>query len=245
VAFPVSTHAPDQIVKGLQTFIDHGAHKIALLYCLEVSALCTYLSKEVQKSPIGKYIADTYQVSLVAPSYTSQCLRMKQSGIDAIWLGMDTAGAGRLVQDCANQGFKPPALLLGLDATSSMPQLPALSQALVPGATFPPVDVGVPAVARYLQAMATYGRGLGHSGATSFGWASAEMFGLAARNLSDNPTSAELFTALWKVRDEDLGGLIPPVTYVEGKGAQVRSCIFLWAVKDDRWNAPNGAKLSC
>jgi branched-chain amino acid transport system substrate-binding protein len=245
VAFPVTPPVATQSIKGLKQFVDQGAKKLAIVYCLEVSALCTYLVQEAQKSEVGPNIVQTYQVSLVAPSYTSQCLRMKSAGIEAMWLLMDSAGASRFVQNCASQGFKPKTMIHSLNVSPGVLNMPELAQSIVPSGTFPPVDIGLPAVSRYLQATSTYAPTLGHSGSTTYGWASAEMFGLAAKNLSDNPTSAELINALNKVSNETLGGLIPPVSYVKGKGPQAKPCIFIYAVTNGRWSAPNGAKLTC
>jgi branched-chain amino acid transport system substrate-binding protein len=246
VGFPIASHTPVQIEKGLRTFVDQGATKIAMLYCLELAAVCSYLYEQTAKSSVGKYIVQNYQVSLVAPSYTSQCLRMKQAGVEVMELLMDPAGASRVVQDCANQGFKPKIMLLGLDTTKDMPTIPALKEALVPGATFSPAaGQGVPAIENYRKQMAVYGASIGDSGVASFAWAAGVMLGLVGKNLSANPKPAELFDALWKLKNETLGGLIAPVTYPKGKPAVVAPCMFLWGVKDGKFTAPRGPKPIC
>jgi branched-chain amino acid transport system substrate-binding protein len=246
VGFPIASHTPIQIVKGIQSFVDQGSTKIGMLYCLELAAICSYLYDYTAKSPVGKYIVQNYQVSLVAPSYTSQCLRMKAAGIEVVELLMDTAGASRLIQDCANQGFKPKIMLLGLDATPEMPKLAALKDAVVPGATFSPAaGQGVPAIDNYRKQMAIYGPSIGESGVISFAWAAGVMLALVGKNLSDNPKSEELFEALWKLKNETLGGLIAPVTYPKNKPAVVAPCMFLWGVKDGKFSAPRGPKPIC
>ena len=244
-AFLVSAPVSTQIVKGLQLLVTKGASKIAVMYCLEVSAICSYLTEQAQKSEVGPKITQTYQVSLVAPSYTSQCIRMKDGGIDALYMLMDTAAAARVLQNCATQGFKPPTMLLGLDATKEMPSIPALADSLIPGATFSPATAGVPAVENYRQVMAAFGPSIGNSGITSLTWAAAEMFALIGTNLSANPTSAELYEALWKVKDQNLGGLIVPVSYAKGKPSQTKPCMFLWGVQNGAFSAPQGAKPVC
>jgi branched-chain amino acid transport system substrate-binding protein len=244
--FPVSAPAATQIIKGLKANVDSGVTRIAILYCVEVSSLCTYLTDQAKNSPeVGQYVTQTFQISLVAPSYTSQCLRMQQGGIELMYLLMDTAGAARVVQNCATQGFKPKAMLLGLDATKDMPTNPVLSEATIPGSVASPATQGVPLLSKYLQVMATYGPTIGQSGAGVQVWASAEMLGLAGKNLSTNPTPADLYEALYKVKNETLGGMIVPVTYTRGKPAAVKPCMFLWGVKDKKFSAPNGTKLSC
>ncbi|HEY1651501.1 MAG TPA: ABC transporter substrate-binding protein [Acidimicrobiales bacterium] len=245
-SFPTAAPVAQQIIKGLDYLIQkRGASKIAILYCLEVSALCTYLTNEVKKSEIGKYIVQDYQVSLVAPSYTSQCLRMKQAGVDTLYLMMDTAGGARALQDCANQGFKPTTMLLSLNATSQTVKMPALANLLVIGATFPPASSGTPAIELYNKVLSTYAPSVEYSGATSFAWAGAQMLDLVGKNLSENPTSAELFEALWTVKNETLGGLIVPTTFAKGKPPEVQRCVFLWGIANSTWSAPQGLKPLC
>lgn len=246
IGFPIASHTPVQIERGLQTFVDDGATKVAMLYCLELAAVCAYLHDQTVKSSVGKYIVQSYQVSLVAPSYTSQCLRAKQGGVEVLYLLMDTAGAARVLQDCANQGYKPKVMLLGLDATKDMPTIAALKDALVPGATFSPAaGQGVPAIDTYRKQMAIYGPNVGESGVSTFAWAAGEMLGLVGKNLSENPKPVELLEASWKLKNETLGGLIVPVTYPKGKNAITAPCMFLWAVKDGKWSAPRGPKPIC
>jgi branched-chain amino acid transport system substrate-binding protein len=244
--FPVSAPAATAIVKGLKTFVNQGARKIAMLYCLEVSSLCTYLNDQAKKSPeVGQYIVESYQVSLVAPSYTSQCLRMKQDGIEVVYMLMDTAGAARVVQNCATQGFTPKVMLLGLDATKDMPGIASLSTATVPGATVPPATPGVASLVKYAKVMATYGPNVGQSGIGMMAWASAELLGLVGKDLPAEPTPDSLYAALYRVSNETLGGLITSVSYFKGKPAVVKPCMFLWATKAGRWSAPNGAAPTC
>jgi branched-chain amino acid transport system substrate-binding protein len=243
--FTVSSYAGDAINAVMSGWVGEGVKKLGIAYCLEVSIICSALAEDMKKTSVGPNIAGTYQVSLVAPSYTSVCLQMKQAGIEGAVMFMDTAGASRLVKDCATQGFKPRWTILGLDATPDYPGIPALSNVVIPGATFPPVDLGVPAIKEYLQGMATYSPGVGYSGMGSYAWSAGQMFALAGKNFSDNPTSAELFTSLFKVKNETLGGLIGAVSYVKGKGTITKPCAFIWGVANGKFSAPNGTKLTC
>ncbi|WP_019874261.1 ABC transporter substrate-binding protein [Sporichthya polymorpha] len=244
VNFPISAQGSVQIVKGLKMYTERGHTKMGMLYCLEIAALCATLHDEVKASEVGKYIVQSYQVSLVAPSYTSQCLRMKQGGLEVIYMLMDTAGAARLAKDCAAQGFKPKLLLLGLDVTKDMPTIPSLADALLPGATVSPGAKGVPAVDHYLKLMDTYAPGTGVSGFGAQAFASALMFGHVGQNISDTPTSAELLAALYKVRKETLGGFIVPVTYSK-TGTTAAPCVFIWGAGGGKFTAPEGAKPLC
>jgi branched-chain amino acid transport system substrate-binding protein len=243
--FTVASYAVDGVDAVMSRWVTEGVDKLGVAYCLEVSIICSSLAEGMKKSSVGKNIVGSYQVSLVAPSYTSVCLQMKQAGITGVYMAMDTAGAARLVKDCATQGFNPRWTILGLDATPEYPGIPALKDVVIPGATFPPVDLGPPAIKEYLQGMATYAPGVGYSGMGTYAWAAGQMFATAGKNFSDNPTSAELFTALWTVRNETLGGLIGPVSYVKGKGTITKPCTFIWGVSNGKFTAPNGLKQTC
>jgi branched-chain amino acid transport system substrate-binding protein len=244
VAFPVSAPGAVQIIKGLKMYVDRGVRKFGMLYCLEVGSLCQYLNDQAKKSEVGQYILQSYQVSLVAPSYTSQCLRMKQGGLEAIYMLMDTASASRLVKDCATQGYTPKLMLLGLDATKDMPGIPVLGQALMPGATVSTGATDLPAVARLHQIIDTYAPSVGENGFGALAYAAAEMLGLVGKNLSANPTSAELIAALYRVKNETLGGLTVPLTYAK-TGTTAAPCVFIWGVANGTFTAPEGSKPLC
>lgn len=244
ITFPVSATVATQIVKGLKMYVDAGDLRMAMLYCLEVGALCQYLNDQAKKSEIGKYIEQSYQVSLVAPSYTSQCLRMKQADLEVVYMLLDTASAARVTKDCATQGFTPKFMLLGLDATKEMPSIPSLSAALIPGATASPGATDLPGVRRYLKVMKTFAPSVGDSGFGTLGWAAAELFGLAGKNLSDNPTTAELFEGLYRVKNETFGGMTVPLTFTKAK-RWAKPCVFIWGVADNKFSAPQGSKPLC
>ncbi len=245
ISFPTLSNFAIQIVRGMEYAVkQEGKSKLAMVYCLEVAKLCTYAHDVVMKSEMGKHVAQSHQASLVAPSYTSQCVRMKSAGIDLLYMLMDTAAAARLVQDCATQGFKPTTMLLGLDATPAVPKMPALKDILVPGATASP-GASLPAMDTMLKGFSAYAPGLGVGGFEAFGWTAGLMLGIAGEKLPDNPTSADILAGLWTVKNNDLGGLTSPITYTKGKGPQVKPCMFLWGVSNGKWSAPQGAKAFC
>lgn len=245
VAHTVVTPATAQIVKGLKSFIDEGATKIGILYCLEIAQLCSYLNDQTRKSEVGKYVVESYQVSLVAPSYTSQCLRMKQAGIEVLYLLMESAGAARAAKDCAAQGFTPKLVLLSLAATADLPKLAALNGTVIPGGTVSPAATGVPGLEKYRLILGTYAAGLGDSGIGVYAFASAEMLGVIGRNLPENPTSADFLAGMSEVRNETLGGLTVPLTYPQGKGVSVKPCAFIWGLENGKYTAPKGNKPIC
>jgi branched-chain amino acid transport system substrate-binding protein len=245
-SFLVTTSTLNQTIIGLKAVLAGGGTRIGILYCVEVAALCGYLNDGVKKSPeVGSKVVADYQVSLVAPSYTSQCLRLKQAAIDVLYMAMDGNSAARAAQDCANQGLRPKVVLLGVDATKETPSIPALKDAVIPAGVFPTQAQGVPAIAEYRDVMAKYAPNVGDAGLGALAWAAGQMLGLVGKNLSASPTSTELYDALWKVKNETLGGLTAPITFTKGEAPSVKRCAFLWSMKDGKWAAPNGDEPSC
>jgi len=102
----------------------------------------------------------------------------------------------------------------------------------------------VAAVDQYQKVMDTYSPGTGFSGFGAQAYASALMLGHVGQNLSDNPTSAELLAALYKVRKETLGGFIVPVSYSKS-GTDAAPCVFIWGAGGGKFTAPEGAKPRC
>lgn len=244
-AFPVMQTQVAQAMKGLEAAVKAGTEKIGIIYCVEASSLCSYYVQEAKKSSVGSHVVQDYQVSMVAPSYTGQCLRLKNGGVDTLWVLLDGAGVARVIRDCAAQNYRPKIFVMSLNVTADVVKDPNLAGALVPGGTFVPTTTGVPAIEKYRRVMATYAPTLGIAGVTSFSWAGAELLGLVGRNLSASPTSAELYEALWKVKNETLGGLTVPLTFSKGKAPQIQNCYFLWGIKDGQFAAPNGTKPTC
>jgi branched-chain amino acid transport system substrate-binding protein len=243
--FPAIAPTTRGIQAGLQYFVNQGATRLGMTYCLEVAKMCGYLNDTTVKSSVGKYIVDDEQVSLVAPSYTSQCLRMQAAKIEVIYELMDTAGAARLAQNCATQGYKPKIMVLGLDATPAFPKVDAMQGAFVPGPTIPLSETQIPAVAQYHAAMDKYAPGIGDSGTAGLGWASGLVLGRAGAHLPDNPTAADFEANLWKINNDDLGGFTTPLSFAKGKPAVPTSCVFIWGVKDHKFFAPQGPKAVC
>lgn len=243
--FPAIAPAAGAIQAGLRYFVNQGATRIGMAYCLEVAKLCGYLNDTTVKSPIGNYIVDDEQVSLVAPSYTSQCLRMQADKVEVLYELMDTAAAARMAQNCASQGYKPKIMVLSLNATAEFPKVEALRGAYIPGSTVPPSETQIPAVTEFHIAMDKYAPGVGDSGFGELGWADGLVLGRAGVHLPDNPTAADLKTNLWKIKNDDLGGFGTPLTFPQGKPAVPSTCVFLWGVKDHTFYAPQGPRALC
>jgi branched-chain amino acid transport system substrate-binding protein len=76
-------------------------------------------------------------------------------------------------------------------------------------------------------------------------WTSGVLFQKAAAALPANPTTNDLFAGLWKIKNDTLGGLAPPITYTKGGLPSGSNCFFLVRVSGGKWIAPNGSRSQC
>jgi branched-chain amino acid transport system substrate-binding protein len=170
---------------------------------------------------------------------------MQAAKVQVVYLLMDTAAIARFVQNCVTQGYQPKVMVMSLDANPEFPKVDVLKDALVPGATVPPSETQIPAVAEYRSAMDKYAPGIGDGGVAGLGWASGLVLGRAGAHLPDNPTAADFKANLWKIKNDDLGGFTTQLTFRKDEPAVATVCVFIWGVKDDKFSAPQGAKAIC
>ena len=76
-------------------------------------------------------------------------------------------------------------------------------------------------------------------------WAAMELFGTAVKAGGTGPvTSASILAGLYTLKDETLGGLAPPLTFVKGQ-ANLHNCYFVIGITGGKFVAPNGITPSC
>jgi hypothetical protein len=88
--------------------------------------------------------------------------------------------------------------------------------------------------------MTKYGKGVPQNPIQGDTWNGLEMFRKAMANASDNPTPAEVAENLSKIKDDDLGGLLPQrISYSPvGTPQQPMSC--LWGANIVKGNPQDG-----
>ncbi|WP_019873423.1 ABC transporter substrate-binding protein [Sporichthya polymorpha] len=233
--------------------IARGAKKLAVFYCTEIPNSCgpVAASKDLQVgSPVvkamGGEVVLSQKASVVAPSYTSQCIAAKRAGAEAIIAILDGPSVGRLATNCHAQDYKPLFLGISLGLSGNLTDYPALNEDnfFAPLNTFPWVDTSLPATKKYTDDVQKYfGRALsGPSPAMAY--ASGELLAAAARaGLPASPTSADIVKAMYTVKNETLGGLVAPLTFTPKLPREgITSCYFLVAISKGKYTAPEGSK---
>jgi branched-chain amino acid transport system substrate-binding protein len=250
--FPSATEFYNQNYGVARKLARKGNLKFGLLYCVEVAEVCDAVRDAffTQGGAQKAGLQPTYQqaVSLTEPQATLQnyCLQAKNKGVQAFLLAVDSATFSRTANACASIGYQPIWSATGLTLTSDLIKNPNVAGGeLIAGANIFPWMYEGPETADYRAAMKQFDPGLAAAGATAAVWASGKLFEKAASKASGTGalTSARLLTGLYSIKGDNLGGLVPPLTYAEGAPAQKNACSFTVAIVAGKWTAPAG--LTC
>jgi branched-chain amino acid transport system substrate-binding protein len=244
--FPQASSFPTMAVGSAKTMADLGYKKIALGYCAEVEACKIYHDEGTARAAsVGAQIVYTAQVSLAQPDYTAECLQAQRSGAQALMLGVDSTALSRFARSCFQQGFKVPIVTASLATIASTTKDPNLEGLLSPVGTFPFVANDVPAEREYAAAIARYAPTIEQSGSTSAVWVSGALLREVSKSLPATVTSADFLKGLYQVKNNTLGGIAPPLTFIEGKPAPDFTCYFIQKIVGGKFTAPQGSKQTC
>jgi branched-chain amino acid transport system substrate-binding protein len=248
VLFPATSeifHLGDANVK---LALAAGKSKMAFLYCVEAPACgqgYDYLIKQGHARADGANPVYSTSFSLTQPSFTAQCLQAQQAGADFLFMGGDGNSLERTAHDCAAQNYHPLYEGISLGVSGSMQGDAELNGMLASQASFPWMDSNTPAEAAYQEAARAYAPGIVGSGASSNEWTSGALAVAASKFLGANPTSAQFFQGLWTIKNNDLGGLAPPLTFNANGNASIATCYFAITMQNGRFVDPNHGKYIC
>ena len=227
----------------------HKSH-LGVLYCAE-SPICA------QVVPLAQGAGALYgvkvsgeKVSSTAPSYAAPCLSLKGAGADAVFPAVAAPVVLRVVDGCAQQGYKPAVLSQTTTTTNAWLQDGNLEGALLAGAQANPYDTSTPAIQELRNALNST-----TPGATSNSdftadvvepWAGGKLFEAAAKaaHIGPSSTPADVKKGLYALKNETLGGLTGPLNFTPGKPAFV-PCYFGVQIKSGQFVSLNGNKPIC
>ena len=225
-----------------------GTLKLATISCIE-GQICSnayHLAPEYAKE-FGLELVYRAQVSIVAPDYTSNCQSAKSAGAQLLFLGLDTNSIDRVTRSCNSLSYKPQYVTciacIGNGAASA--RNPLLDGTMIGGVTIPWTEVANPSVAQYHAVLKRFAPGRQPDGFGMAGWIAAQLFQLAAQQVSETPTPEEILKGLWSIKANDLGGLTQPLTFNEGQPAPRSFCYWIIALKDGKYASPDEGKRRC
>jgi branched-chain amino acid transport system substrate-binding protein len=226
-----------------------GKKVFAGAVCSEV-APCAALGDvyKMTAPALGMKYAGIVKIAFSAPDYTAQCLQLKSEGVDSIHVATANETDLRFITNCVAQGYNPtfsisagpPQAILQQDSAAAGPNNP-----LVNAFDGFPWWVNDPAVVTMRNAFAKYlpGKSYAEPEVTSV-WDAFELFRKAMAQASPNPTPAEVKEAMYSLKNEDLGGLMPQsVTYTPGQPAPLINCFRLYEYTNATSYKPLGTSL--
>jgi len=250
--FPTMTGIVNGLAAQVAVAVQYGhAKKFANLYCAEVAA-CAQANPILAGAAKAAGIGYTQlAVSSTAPSYTAQCLQLKQEGVDYAQLNFTTAAAVRFVQNCQAQGYNPTWGSSEQSIGAAYASLPNFT-AFGPAYAFPSV-AGSPPVDQFRSVMQKYATNSNwREGTASFTWDGLQVLAQAVKNenipAATAVTAADVTTGLYSFKNENLGGeLANGLTYTKGKpfGFTANACYFVVGMKGGQTTAPAELTPQC
>jgi len=219
-----------------------GGSKYGVMYCAEAPVCGTFsapFAKSLQTAVGGMSLAYNASIAASAPSYTAQCLAAKQAGVNALFIGDTPAVIPRVLTDCAQQGYTPKEYNLGGDVAQSVVQDSQANGMTVLQYSLPISVTSNPAGQLFHQIVDTYAPGIKSSPAydDSLMWlmSGLQLFRTVAlaQHLTPTSTPADVKTGLYGLKNETLGGIMAPTTYVKGKPTLI-NCWFTETVTDGK-----------
>jgi branched-chain amino acid transport system substrate-binding protein len=218
--------------------------KMALLYCREASSCKQQRDRALQFASLyGMTIVYEAQVSIAQPDFTAEVVSARNAGAEIVTMLTDEQTIVRVARSAHRQGWSP--VVTGTYTANAEVMQTADAEgvlgmaATVPYRSSPKMQPYLDAVARYVPDGA-----LGGYGATA--WVQDKLIErLSAGFAERNPTTADYLDALYALRGETIGGLVPPITFNKGAHAHVNMCGYPIKVVNAKLTAPLGENFVC
>lgn len=219
---------------------------VSIMYCREAPG-CRAARDVVHQAAarIKLNIVHDAEVSLAAPDYTAEVLAARNAGAKAIISFVDNFSVVRLARSAHRQNWKPI-----ISAQYSVHDERFLKQGskediegvLIGGSQ---LHWESPKLADYRSALAKHVSGGIRSSYTAQSYVTGKLIEHIGRSLPDQPTSADFLKGLYSLKNETLGGLIPPLTFGPGDHDTTNLCAIPLRISDGRFVAKDGDNYTC
>jgi branched-chain amino acid transport system substrate-binding protein len=257
--YGVGGAARAQFVGSVAGLAKQGLTRIAIFYCIESTACTSYnaaLGAQGGAARNGQKVVYTAATSLTQPDFTSQCENAKKANAQVIVAAGDDSYVQRAARSCAGINYFP---VMALSATQgdfdrSDPNL-RKDGASLGSAAAPYVLDNTPALQAFHDAMKEYAPTAPVENSAIVTWSDGMMLKAAIDALgpsarTEDITPALVMKGLSRIKNETLGGLIPPTTYGAGGGSASPSpeilCYYpMLFGHNGEFTAPQGNKYLC
>jgi branched-chain amino acid transport system substrate-binding protein len=246
--FPQASYLRYEGDDTIRWAVSLGKTKLAMLYCIEDTTCTEGYDEEIEQGGAQADGADpvySASYSLTQPDFTSQCLAAQQAGANVFYMAGDGDSLVRLARDCSAQNYDPLYIAESVAVTASVQADPELNGLLSTQSNFPWVDSYTPAQATYQAAMKQYDPSLPGSATTAAEWASGMLVVAADGDLGATPTSAQFLQGLWSIKNNNLGGLAPPLTFNANADATPSNCYFDMILQNGQFTDPHQGNSHC
>jgi branched-chain amino acid transport system substrate-binding protein len=239
--FTVTTSFDAVVAKQLLAAQAAGATTVSSASCAEVDSCARAVPVfEAIADEVGLERSPGVRINSNAADYSSECVGFMQAGVDFIQISASESAGVRLIESCLDQGYEG---TFGASAGSVTAALLEAPGALAGGLNGFPWFVDEEPVVEYRETMEEAGLAEAEYGSpTATGVYSAMLLLQSAINdhaEAEAPLDGTAaLAALHQVQDEDLGGLIAPVSFSEDDLDRTASCFWLYT-KDTDGNLEN------
>ena len=223
-----------------------GKTKVGVIACIETQ-ICGTANDLAPKvaAEYGLEVVYRGRASITQPDYTSICLSAQSAGVEILYTVVDGNTTHRVAKSCTSVGFKPTYLSPLVGIQDDYKGDPNLDGAIGGFNILPWFYRDGPGIKEYQDTLRQFAPDLPFTTSTVTGWTASKLFELVAKNLPEPPTSQAILQSLWKVKNNDLGGLTHPLTFTEGQTAPEVVCYWPVVVQGGRWSSPTNGQRTC
>ena len=202
--------------------------RIAQLYCREAS-ICDTADTYIKKIAPAAGVEVVYrgQVSIAQPDYTAEVIQARNSGANVIVAIMDNASALRILRSAHRQNYHPVIAIqrTGYDERF-LRQGGEDIDGVVTASTTVPWSTS-PLMADFRAAMDRLAPGMEKSTQHAEIWAAGKLLELLAKSFPADPGPADVLAGLYGLRNETVGGLLPPLAFArDGGHGATNQCVI-------------------
>lgn len=230
-----------------QQAIPKGKTKFAIVACVEAE-VCQHIydQSEAQTTRRGLALVYKARISLAQPDFTAECLGARNAGADLIFVLGDGNTQRRMAASCERQSYRPLFVSAAEAVNFDVKDDPRLNNGrLLLRAITIPFVADTPAAAEYQAAFKQFGTQLGPSAGLTIGWVSGKLFERAAAQIPEPPTTQAILSGLWSIKNDDLGGITQPLTFVQDQRPTPRNCWWNLIVEQGVWRSPDAFRRTC
>ena len=247
--FPTAAIGQDVVRNSLAALasvaIPQGKKKLGIFVCVEGGICSTGAQTANQIAPkLGFDVEYNGSASFAAPSYTAECLAMRNAGVEAVSPIFPASAVKNIARDCSRQGLKIIYSLANGVMEGDFHKDPNFEGSAVNNAAFPFSASETPVQRMYQAAMKKYAPEQISNPASASGFATGVVFGAALAKVQGPVTSAKLLAALYTFKNETFDNTTIPLTFTKGPMVPP-ACYFLSVISHGAYVVRNGGKYLC